>query len=459
MARPPAILPARLADDAGVSLIEVLVSAVLVVVIATAVFAGLDSSSKASGLSKSRAIAANLASQDQDRLRSMRGAELAALGTVTAEPTPVAGVDYTVTSEAAFVTEASGSTGCAASGQASYMKIVSSVTWPARPTGTRPVRIESLLSPPVGSFGNRGNAVVIVRNAAGAGVPSLTVNLSGQPSRVTDALGCAYFSDVPSGDYTVSYSQSGWVDPSGTRAVSFPLTVPIQGTGSAERSYDRAASIKATFYTQIDPAVNGTAQRDSTAAGFSVEHAQMPGGRRSAAVPTPAPLTAITGGRTTTVGNLFPFKDAAYGLFTGSCDVNRAPADVAGFKRSQVVVPGGTYDLKVFQPAFDLTVTSGVNTNTVSGATVTFISLEPSCPGTFRRVTIAGGKLQWPGLPYGTYKVCADHQVSGQPRRFVQSSNTSLTPAANRWVNDDPLDRNIDLTIPTTGAEGSCPTS
>lgn len=452
MARPPAILPARLADDAGVSLIEVLVSAVLVVVIATAVFAGLDSSSKASGLSKSRAIAANLASQDQDRLRSMRGTELAALGTVTAEPTPVAGVDYTVTSEAAFVTEASGSTGCAATGQASYMKIVSSVTWPARPAGTRPVRIESLLSPPVGSFGNRGNAVVIIRNAEGVGVPSLTVNLSGQPSRVTDALGCAYFSDVPSGDYTVSYSQSGWVDPSGTTAVSFPLTVPVQGTGSAERSYDRAAQITATFYTQIDPAVSGSVERSSTAASFSVEHGQMPGGRKSApvaATPNP-PYDATTGGPSTTVANLFPFKDAAYGLFMGSCDVNRAPADVAGYKRSQVVVPGGTYNLKVFQPAFDLTVRSGATP--VSGATVTFISLEPSCPGTFRRVTIAGGKLQWPGLPYGTYKVCADHQVSGQPRRFLQSSTT-------RWVNDDPLDRNIDLNIPTTGAEGSCPTS
>ncbi len=65
--------PARPTSEAGFALIEVLVSAVLLVVIALALLAGADRAASTSLAGKGRSVAATLAEQDQERMRAHAG--------------------------------------------------------------------------------------------------------------------------------------------------------------------------------------------------------------------------------------------------------------------------------------------------------------------------------------------------------------------------------------------------
>ena len=80
----------------GFTLIEVMVSGLLVVIVALAVLAGLDGASRASGASKAKSTAASLAQQDQERLRGMKPSDLMALD--QSRPVAADGVVYTVRS-------------------------------------------------------------------------------------------------------------------------------------------------------------------------------------------------------------------------------------------------------------------------------------------------------------------------------------------------------------------------
>src|SRR5215208_2307897 len=84
-------------SERGGALIEIMMSALLVALAATAVFKGIDGATATSGQSKSRAVATTLAHEDQERMRSMDPRKLSSysLGPVSKV---VNGVDYKVTS-------------------------------------------------------------------------------------------------------------------------------------------------------------------------------------------------------------------------------------------------------------------------------------------------------------------------------------------------------------------------
>src|SRR5205823_4778076 len=96
----------RLADQAGFGLVEVMVSAVLTVLIATATVSSISQSQKTSGRNLARGITASLAEQDQERMRAMRASDLA--GFTDTRIVGQQGIDYTVDSKAEFIQDASG---------------------------------------------------------------------------------------------------------------------------------------------------------------------------------------------------------------------------------------------------------------------------------------------------------------------------------------------------------------
>ena len=61
-----------LRSESGFALIEVIVAAAVLAIVALAVLSGIDAASSTSAREKARAVAASLAEQDQERMRSYR---------------------------------------------------------------------------------------------------------------------------------------------------------------------------------------------------------------------------------------------------------------------------------------------------------------------------------------------------------------------------------------------------
>src|SRR5690349_3298784 len=100
--------------EEGLLLLEVLISAFLIVVIAVGTFTGIDSANKVQQNLRARSQATTLAQQDEERLRSLTTAQLSNLNeskTVTFQKT-----EYTIVSKSEFVSDTTGESSCNASG-------------------------------------------------------------------------------------------------------------------------------------------------------------------------------------------------------------------------------------------------------------------------------------------------------------------------------------------------------
>src|SRR5215213_1586947 len=96
-------LQARLRDQAGAALIEGIVAAAVFALLAVGVLAGIDGAASSTGREKARAVASTLAEQDQERMHGMRADQLPSYR--HEETVDVGGADYTVNSEADWVSD------------------------------------------------------------------------------------------------------------------------------------------------------------------------------------------------------------------------------------------------------------------------------------------------------------------------------------------------------------------
>src|SRR4051794_15890394 len=89
----------ELSADHGVTLVETLIAAAILVIVMLAVMASLDAASHTAAVNRSRTVAAGLAEKDLERLRAMPAATLATFPGETTKHA-VGPVTYTVTSRA-----------------------------------------------------------------------------------------------------------------------------------------------------------------------------------------------------------------------------------------------------------------------------------------------------------------------------------------------------------------------
>lgn len=421
---------ARARAEDGFTLVEVLVTAVLVALVAIGIFAGLDGASATSGRNKARAVAAGLAQQDLERLRGMKVSSLSNLRETNTQS--VAGVSYTIKSRSDWITDSSGTASCTSSdAKADFLKITSTITWPAMGS-LKPVVSESLVAPPNGSFAtNQGSLAVQLRDRNAAGVGGLQVSLNGPPSfsDFTNSLGCVLWGFLPAGNYTVNFSQAGYVNPQGVSAVSQPVSVVGESTNTVSYDYDRAGEITVSFDTKVGAAAPQAAQSGTA----SVAHSSLAApGTRVFGSGTPATTIAAT--------NLFPFT-SAYGVYAGDC-VGADPRTYGQAAGMVTVSPAGAHTATVRMPALNLNVTRGGTP--LNNARVRTTATATGCGGTSTSFTNSSGKLTNPGFPYGTYNVCADDGT----RKFVVNGVSDTNPAGSATVN---------LPVPTSGTTGTCP--
>jgi Tfp pilus assembly protein PilV len=439
----------RLAAEDGFALMEVLAAAVLLLVISMASLSVFDVTAKITGSSKARSIAANLAQQDQERMRAMKAVNLSNYHWSHPVSVPGGGT-YTVDSRADWVRDAGGLESCTVSNsQADYLRVTSTVS---QANLSDPVTMSSLVAPGVVAFdANSGTLTVKVTDRDGDPVPGADVAIGGPTSLsdTTNSLGCAVFSHIPIGTYTATTHKYGYVDNNGNDPGAVTGT-PIVTQGKVSMvpaRLDAAAAVTTTFETYVN---TYAASSNGGAGGVWIPS--------KAETVTADPLTSSDPSDVTTPGGwqasivaagLYPFTEG-YSIYTGSCANADPSKSISNYYASNpgtvMTDPAGTYNLKVRQAPLPVKVVDAVG-NPKAGAHVVATGLATGGCTADKfddLVSDAKGLVSHPGgfdpgVPFGKYAVCADIPVipagtylkttiNVDATTFTVSTPTSLKP-------------------------------
>jgi hypothetical protein len=484
----------RLRGQGGFALTEAIAAAAVLALLSLGVLAGIDGAASSTGREKARSTASSLAEEDQERLHSIPANNLPELR--ERKDVPVGGITYTVASEADWISDANGSTVSCTSegGKADYLRLRTTVTSKTVGTSTKPVVLESIVAPPVGSAGgNNGTLAVQVLDRDKVGVTNVTVGISGETgghtaTKKTNAVGCAIFAMIPADTYATSINVPGWVDPGGVTAVNATGIVSPGGTTITSLLYDKRAQVTTgfdTLYYRYNGSSPGWVTQASRAWALSLENSDVPGsGIRTFADTSGAvdPLTVQTG------TNLFPFADG-YGIYAGKCAEQNPAATVANqpwatINAHQVTERNTTYDrttgaaAPLRMPALPARVYRGTTTNNnpYGNANVMARLVVPAPPsgedplctdelqsqvqnttwglesypsgrsmsgtspgftngmtGFVTKIAGAGGTEFDPGLPFGVWRVCADDGTRSVVAQIDNTKPDGPRKADNSW--------------------------
>jgi Tfp pilus assembly protein PilV len=435
-------------SEAGFALVEVMVSAVLLVALALATLKLIDSSATASSTQRARSIASSLAHQDLNRMRQMTIASAA--GLAQTKTVPLNGINYTIESSAQWASDSGGVVTCSSgSTGAQYLRTSSKVSWVGMGTA-KPIVAESIVTPRVAEMDSTlGALTVLVKNATGSPVPGVTVTLSSLSS-VTDSSGCALVPRVPAGTYDVSYYKTGYVATNNaTTGIEKNVSIVAGQTSLVQVSYDMPTTIPVALKTDVAP--------NPASSWYSVSFV---GGGKPPVVKSGAMASSNA------AGGLFPFA-SGYTVYAGSCIGNDPSVYLStfstAFPASAVAsFPGGTTaTATAYTRAFSVAIGGAVANKPVHLTVKPFTASGPMsrpagetpCTESLNLTpgnTSAGGARTVPlELPYGRYAICAD--VSSKTRSIATYNNT---PAGTTAYPPDVTAAALDL----TGAPGgTCP--
>jgi Tfp pilus assembly protein PilV len=411
--------------EGGFMLLEVVISALLVGLIAIGTFSAFDAAGRSTAGTRAHAQAIQIAGQNQERLRGLTTTQLAQLGSVETaraengdcveevsgawhywskgstslceNPTGLSGTAYsatvfTVTSSARYVAAEKGTEKAAftcekTGGAASYLQTTSSVSWSS--LGTRPpVSQSSIVTVPTS-----GVLLVKVLNQNNEAVEGATVTVTGtgvNTTQTTPAAGCVIFGGLPAEAVEVDASKSTWVDHQGKSppAALPPITITTTSVSEATFNIGEPGTIVAGFES------NGTTVGVTGDTVYALQ----------TEIKSPSDYVDGTAGgyaSSVTLAGLFPFvkvgkpaEPAPYTVFAGDCEANN-PAKVTetGEKikdRTAQVEPNLSTPVKVEVPAVNLTVYEGTSTtpgNALEGAEYAYITNKGCSAGTAQNYT------------------------------------------------------------------------
>jgi type II secretory pathway pseudopilin PulG len=422
----------RPGGEAGLTLLELVVAITLLALImggvATSVGGGLNLARN----NRNRSIAANLAAEEMDVVRS---SDFTSLAPRTVTQT-VDGVDYVVRRDLTWVAKSATTGPCDGSGGTPQVLRVSvRVSWPDM-GGVPAARSDTVLTPPVGAYDpNSGHIAVKVLNRDAQPQDAAVVTISGPQNKTLAANsdGCAFFAFLPAGTYTVTLNTAGYVDRQSNANPTQTLGVNVGVVSSVQFDYDQAASINAT----LAPTSGGVLPSDIPVSLANTYY--LPNGKRS----------FPGSGSVRTIANLFPALEG-YEAWAGSC----ADADPEGIKivgsvtfgpywpgaaRAGAIAPaaGGSAAVTIPVPTVTVHVVDSVG-GAVAGATVSAVhAADNICTGETHVLgtTDGGGNLQ-AALPYGNWTL----QVAGRSAQggtwpvLVVDPNASTTPTVTVGV-------------------------
>jgi type II secretory pathway pseudopilin PulG len=426
--------------EAGFALIEVIVSAAVLAMVALAVLAGVDAAGRSTGREKAKAVAVSLAEQDQERMRGIAAKQVTEVPQMPAYL--INGATYNVESKAEWIDDATGGTdSCSNSGsKASYIRMTTTVR---ASNLSNPVVISSLVEPPISSAdAGEGYLAVQVNDRNGAGVQGVAVHAAGPTTddQTTNQAGCAVFGRVGVGDYDFTLTKTNYVDEFGNAPGQKKKVSVVQGAKTvAAVKFDQAAPLTVTFETSNpkNPSTTLASSAGTVSAVDSEAPALLTWGTLS------APLSSMP-------INLFPFNTPYGNVYTGSCD-DADPLAVVGsnyystYQGPFAAKPGQSGSVKLHQPPVPIQIDrSGVDSPSAIvwawGTCDTGNGPEKYVLSTTTTTSGPSGQAGWvsrtsgtydPGLPYGAYTICAKTTTGGSAL-WVQGSVTLNDPTKGR---------------------------
>jgi Tfp pilus assembly protein PilV len=422
-------------SEDGFLLIEVMVSAVLVGLIVIATLTGFDVVGRSSAEQRRHNVAAVLASQSQEQLRSDPASTLLSFkNSEHTYTTTVGGTLFAVAQKASFGNGGT-QTGCSATeegakGKGTYILVSTSVTW-SHMVG-KPVTASSLITPPIGS------ALEVEVNDGGstptAGVKILVsytaVEATGTTTlqATTGSAGCVLFAGIPATKAVMRVEESpGIVNKAGT--LSWPeeevtlapnvlttheVVLAPGGALQAEFDYENSATYK---HKQNNPASAEITEevKGDTFVASNVEMGVLPNfqtGSNQDLQNFPGQLFELLPGAAGTYehkantqkepleypqGNLFPFPpEKTWSVYAGDCTANSPEALTSGttkLKNAKLLVsPGATTSVVVPMTYVQLNVYSKSQALIEAAKTEAYKSLEStnSYPVTITNTKCAG---------------------------------------------------------------------
>lgn len=427
------------ATEAGFALIEVVVSALIVVMTTGAVFTLLNASGRAGAEERHKSQAYALAQEDQSRLRSMRIPDLLASVKLAPRDLSVGGTRYTVRSTAAFVNNNSGVEPACEAGNSSndYLRIGSEVSWKNK-AGQEPVKIQSTINPPNGSLDpSRGSLTVFVLNAQEVPIPGVGLSSAAGPGTFTgqtNSNGCAQFSELPKGNYEMRTSlSSGFVDENGAPPGKRKVGVLGAASNTVTLMYDTPGTLKANFLV-------GEGTTAGKAEGMVLINNGMQTQSETIWASNKEPRTPLE------AKSLFPFK-ASYAVYAGGCLKSIPEGDPT--ISSALITPGSTAAVNVRLPLLNLSVKNG----STAVENVTMKIHDAECPESPTRVfTLTKGTIA-EGFPWGKYEICVSAEFRERINGRTQISFHRAKPAA-----EIKSLKGTTVTVPlsTSTEEGAC---
>jgi len=380
-------------DESGVTLIEVVIAAVLLAILASAVLTILLKTQSAAIGNRGRIAAANLAAREIELVKDeFAQAPTAAVafadagvvtnphpltGGVAGQPLILDGTAYTVVRSASWNVTGTGHSACEGGTLVAQptLGVTVSVTWPHMGT-IKPVVSSALFAPEKGNGVPTTAAFVSVsvkdsHNAPNPGREVRVANGADVHTGVTDDSGCAVIEVNPSTTgtkYTILLGDPGYVDISGKTNPSQMTGLVGRGvlTGPFGFGYDLAGQVRLTL---VDPSGGSLTDAEVTGSQVTLHASESTG--------TGNTVYALTG-VVTTISGLWP---TLYGAYFG------LTAPLLGYTSLQLA-PGGLIDLAV---------PFAMATTTIAGMPLTWTSViaVPSAAG--NTCTTAGAVTVSPG--------------------------------------------------------------
>lgn len=406
----------RLRSEDGFIIVEVLVSAVILLTVSLAVFLTLSNADKVAGNQQKRALAANFAQSELERIRSLPVEDVAASrGTRTVT---VKGITYNVNVVAKWVSDGSDEPQCSTrSGGLDYLRTTVTVSWPDMGKA-KAVKLTSFYTPPAGAGGgDTGSVSVQITDRNGGPVSNVGVTLDGPTdfNEVTNVNGCVVFGFVPAmpTGYKIKFSRAGYVDGGSNPNIEDEVAVTAGETNKLQYDFDRGGFTKVTFRTRARGVELPT----------KPERVQF----FNAAQPSGTPKTfAINQASDEWDGSsipLFPFT-SPYAVYAGNCKANAVPGTNPNAKFVNITPNVFQNTGVVYLPAIDVTVRYG--TPGAPGAVVNkaMVMYDPAgCTPLYRRYTKEDGtgQLEDPGFPYAATGLICAAGPGANGRRIVRN--------------------------------------